>query len=96
LLAIAAWRGFSLTQIRGQWRHLLVMTVLCIVLCNGLQIWSMQWVPSSTSALLNASSPLWIVVFGLFGARAHRPNSQQIAGLFVGLLGTLLLLAPSG
>jgi drug/metabolite transporter (DMT)-like permease len=96
LLAVAYWRGFSLQQVHGQWRHLLVMTLLCIVLCNGLQIWSMQWVPSNTSALLNASSPLWIVVFGLFGVRAHRPDAREIIGLVVGFLGTLLLIAPAG
>ena len=95
LLAVALWRGFSPAQLHGQWRHLLVMSMLGIALCNGLQVWAMQWVPSHTSALLNASSALWIVVFGLFGARAHRPGLRAALGLIVGFAGTALLIWPA-
>ena len=94
LTSVALWRGFRPAQLAGQWRHLLVMSVLGIALCNGLQMWAMQWVPSNTSALLNASCALWIVVFGLFGSRAHRPTSRAISGLVIGFAGTALLVAP--
>ena len=94
LTSVALWRGFRPAQLAGQWRHLLVMSVLGIALCNGLQMWAMQWVPSNTSALLNASCALWIVVFGLFGSRAHRPAARAIAGLVIGFAGTALLVAP--
>jgi drug/metabolite transporter (DMT)-like permease len=57
-------------------------------------VWAMQWVPSHASALLNASCALWIVVFGLFGARAHRPDSRAVIGLVVGFIGTTLLVWP--
>jgi drug/metabolite transporter (DMT)-like permease len=55
----------------------------------------MQWVPASTSALLNASSALWIAVFGLVGAYAHRPAMRSLAGLAIGFIGTLLLIWPA-
>ena len=38
---------------------------------------------------------LWIVVFGLFGARAHRPRPRAITGLVVGFAGTVLLIWPA-
>lgn len=95
LTAVAFWRGFRPAQLAGQWQHLLVMSLLGIAVCNGLQVWAMQWVPSHTSALLNASSALWIVVFGLFGARAHHPGLRAIAGLATGFAGTALLIWPS-
>jgi drug/metabolite transporter (DMT)-like permease len=94
LYGVALTRGFAPVQFTGQWRHLAVMSLLGIALCNGLQVWAMQWVPANTSALLNASSALWIVVFGLFGARAHRPSSRAVVGLAIGFVGTALLIWP--
>jgi drug/metabolite transporter (DMT)-like permease len=95
LVSVGLWRGFRPAQLAGQWQHLLVMSLLGIALCNGLQVWAMQWVPSNTSALLNASCALWIVVFGLFGSRGHRPSSRAVVGLLIGFAGTALLMAPT-
>jgi drug/metabolite transporter (DMT)-like permease len=95
LFGIALLRGFQVAHLQGQWRHLIVMSILGIALCNGLQVWAMQWVPSHTGALLNASSALWIVVFGLFGTRSHRPSGRAVLGLTIGFLGTLLLIWPT-
>jgi drug/metabolite transporter (DMT)-like permease len=55
----------------------------------------MQWLPSHTGALLNASCAFWIVAFGLFGRRAHRPSVTALAGVLVGFFGTALLVWPS-
>jgi drug/metabolite transporter (DMT)-like permease len=95
LTGIAYWRGFRIAQLAGQWHHILVMSLLGIAVCNGLQVWAMQTVPSGTSALLNASCALWIVVFGLFGARAHRPGTREMLGLAIGFIGTALLVLPA-
>jgi len=95
LTGIAFWRGFRPAQLAGQWHHLVVMSFLGIAVCNGLQVWAMQWVPSGTSALLNASCALWIVLFGLFGARGHRPGSREMLGLAIGFIGTALLVLPA-
>ncbi|MEO8307004.1 MAG: EamA family transporter [Pseudomonadota bacterium] len=95
LMGVAFWRGFSIRQLDGHWGHLLMMSLLGVSVCNGLQVWAMQWVPSHTGALLNASSALWIVIFGLFGARSHRPETRAIAGLVIGFIGTVLLVWPA-
>lgn len=95
LTGIALWRGFQPAQLAGQWRHLLVMSFLGVAVCNGLQVWAMQWVPSGTSALINASCALWIVLFGLFGARSHRPGGREMAGLVIGFIGTAWLILPA-
>jgi drug/metabolite transporter (DMT)-like permease len=95
LTGIAVWRGLRPAQLAGQWHHLLVMSFLGIAVCNGLQVWAMQWVPSGTSALLNASCALWIVLFGLFGERGHRPTGRETLGLAIGFIGTALLMLPA-
>lgn len=94
LTAVALWRGFRPAQLRGQWWHLLVLSFIAVALSNGMQSWALQWIPSHTSALLNASCALWIVLFGLFGARAHHPGPRAVAGLIVGFAGTVLLMWP--
>lgn len=95
LMSVALWRGFRLAQIAEQWKYLLVMSLLGIAISNGLQIWAMQWVPSHTAALLNASCALWIVLFGLTGRRAHYPGLRAVTGIVVGFVGTGLLIWPS-
>jgi drug/metabolite transporter (DMT)-like permease len=94
LTAVAFWRGFRLSELKGQWKHLLVLSFIAVAISNALQSWALQWVPSHTSALLNASCALWIVVFGLFGKRAHHPGLRAIIGLVVGFAGTALLMWP--
>jgi drug/metabolite transporter (DMT)-like permease len=96
LTGVALWRGFRPASLAGQWRHLLVLSLLVISLSNGLQIWAMQWVQANTSSLLNASCAFWIVLFGLTGRRAHHPGARTIAGLIIGFIGTALLVWPSG
>ncbi len=95
LTGVALWRGFRPAQLAGQWRHLLVLSLIVVAISNSLQAWAMQWVPSHASALLNASCALWIVVFGLFGARGHHPGARAVTGLVVGFAGTALLMWPA-
>jgi drug/metabolite transporter (DMT)-like permease len=95
LVAVAIWRGVRLKHLAGHWRHLIILSFIAVAISNGLQSWALQWVPSHTSALLNASCALWIVVFGLFGRRAHHPGPRAITGLVVGFIGTALLMWPT-
>jgi drug/metabolite transporter (DMT)-like permease len=94
LTAVALWRGFRFAHLQGQWRHILVLSFIGVALSNAMQSWALQFIPSHSSALLNASCALWIVVFGLFGARAHHPGPRAILGLVVGFAGTVLLMWP--
>ncbi len=94
LLGISAWRGWPGAALRREWPTLVVQGFTGVTLVYGLQAWAMQWVPSSTGALLNASSAFWIVGLGLFGARAHRPAAQGWVGLLLGAAGTALLVWP--
>ena len=95
LTAVAFWRGFRLRQAKGHWRELIILSFIGVSISNAMQTWAMQWVPSHTSALLNASCALWIVVFGLFGRRAHKPSTLEITGLVIGFAGTALLMLPA-
>lgn len=92
---VALWRGFEVRTLREEWRHVVVLGLGGVTLVNGLQVWAMQYLPSHTGALLNASNAFWIVAFGLFGRRAHRPTSLTLIGVVVGFAGTALLVWPA-
>jgi len=96
LSAFALSRGFDVRSLRTEWRHVVVLGVVGVALVNGLQVVALQWVPSSAGALLNASCAFWIVLFGLFGRRAHRPSPLAWTGIAVGFVGTVALVWPRG
>lgn len=94
LVAIAALRGARFPTRATQWKHILAMGVLTILISNGINNWAIQWVPSNQSALINATSAFWIAGFGTFGPRGHSLSSRARAGLVVGFLGAALILWP--
>ena len=71
LVAVAALRGARFPIGTEQWKHVLMMGLLTVLISNGINNWAIQWVPSNQSALINATSAFWIAGFGTFGPRGH-------------------------
>lgn len=95
---LAGWglaRGAGLPT-PAQWGRAGVAGFLMLVLGNGCVTWAVQYVPSSTAALLVASEPMWLVLaaWTCFGGR--RPSLRTVLGLASGLVGVGLLVAPQG
>jgi drug/metabolite transporter (DMT)-like permease len=53
--------------------------------------WAEQSVPSGPAALLNATTPAWVVVIEWLTRRRGRPNGRVLAGLAAGVVGVLVL-----
>jgi drug/metabolite transporter (DMT)-like permease len=96
LTAFAAWRHGPPVLTRTEVRHVLLMAFLGVLLSNACHVIAMQTVQSNTAALLNASPALWIAWLGTFGPHKRPLTAAQQAGLFVGLSGVLMILAPRG
>lgn len=60
---------------------------------NSVLVWAEQFVPSGLAALLVATVPLWVVVISSVESR-QRPATTAIAGVFLGLVGIVLLVGP--
>jgi drug/metabolite transporter (DMT)-like permease len=60
LVGFAAARGARVPFSGREWKHILIMGVLTVLVSNGINNWAIQWVPSNQSALLNATSAFWI------------------------------------
>jgi drug/metabolite transporter (DMT)-like permease len=79
-----------------EWRHVTVAGFFMVFISNGLNTWSMQYLPSNESALLNGTSAFWIAGLGVFGRRGHPLTRLAVAGLLIGFIGAMLMLVPKG
>ncbi|HMF18857.1 MAG TPA: EamA family transporter, partial [Gemmataceae bacterium] len=94
LLGFLALRGQRLRLSRQDWARLLWSSLLLFVAGNGLVTVAMRTVPSSFTAVLVASTPLWIGLFEMFWPGGDRLTMRGWLGMIVGLAGVLILLAP--
>jgi drug/metabolite transporter (DMT)-like permease len=95
LYAWARWRGAN--AVAG--RELLAMVPTAILLFGGgyvLVAWAEQFVPSGPAALLNATTPAWVVLFEWLSRQRARPKLSFALALGLGLGGVALLVGGRG
>ncbi|HEY1035497.1 MAG TPA: EamA family transporter, partial [Pseudoxanthomonas sp.] len=92
LFLFLRWRGVA-APTRAQWKNLLVMGALLLLMGNGMVVLAEQTVSSGLAAVAVASMPLWM---GLFGAmRGQHPTRGEWLGIIVGFAGVVWLNAGS-
>ncbi|HEX3912174.1 MAG TPA: EamA family transporter [Steroidobacteraceae bacterium] len=79
-----------------EWRHVTIAGFFMVFISNGLNTWSMQYLPSNEAALLNGTSAFWIAGLGVFGRRGHPLSRFALLGLVIGFIGAMLMLTPRG
>src|ERR1700728_86713 len=96
LLALIArfWSGSPWPDRLIEWRHVIIAGFFMIFVSNGLNTWSMRYLASNQSALLNGTSAFWIAGLGVFGRRGHPLTRWAVLGLGIGFLGAALMLIP--
>jgi drug/metabolite transporter (DMT)-like permease len=92
---------YGWTRLRGaekpspqHWLSAVIVGGLMLLMGNGGVTWAEQQIPSGVAALLISTSPFWFVVLEWVWFGAARPSRRVMAGLGVGLVGTLLLIGP--
>ncbi|MEB3368850.1 DMT family transporter [Saccharopolyspora mangrovi] len=93
LLVICAVRGLRMPGDRNLWRHVAVAAVFANALPWVLLAVGEQSVESGLAGVINATTPLWTVLFGLLAGREALPP-HRAAGLLAGFLGVLVIFAP--
>ena len=78
-----------------EWRSAGIVGLLLLTGGNGCVVFAEQWVPSSLTALLLATTPLWIVLIDWLRPGGHRPTSRALLGVLVGFGGVALLIGPA-
>lgn len=80
------------------WRSAAIIGVLLLTGGNGLVSWAELVVPSSITALIVGSVPLWIMLMelmrGFIGKKDTRPSWIVAAGILIGFGGIVLLVSP--
>jgi drug/metabolite transporter (DMT)-like permease len=94
VLIARVWSGSPLPSRLIEWRHVIVVGFFMIFVSNGLNTWSMRYLASNQSALLNGTSAFWIAGLGVFGRRGHPLTRWAVLGLSIGFLGAALMLIP--
>lgn len=83
------------TPDKHQWRSAILIGFFLLVGGNGSVSWAEQRVFSGVTALLVGSMPVWMVLIDLLWSRDRRPGRITLAGVLLGLLGIVILIAPS-
>ena len=94
LLIATRMVGARLPKRRDLWR-IAALGLLILGGGNGALVFAEVWIPSGLAALFITTSPFWMVGLEAVlpgGDRLHLPS---LAGIAVGLLGVLLLVAPA-
>ncbi|MHB8622110.1 MAG: EamA family transporter [Sulfuricaulis sp.] len=95
LLALyARWRGQKFPSLWHEWRTIAITSLFMLVGANGLVVWGEQWVPSNQTALIVATTALWLAGFGTLGTQGQKLAPRTALGLAVGFLGAAMLLLP--
>ena len=92
LYAWARWRGAR--SVTG--REVLAMVPTAALLFGGGYVgvaWAEQYVPSGPAALLNATTPAWVVLFEWLTRKRSRPSLRFAFALGLGLGGVALLVS---
>jgi drug/metabolite transporter (DMT)-like permease len=90
LYAFLRLRGVAAPDRRG-WGAALVVGGLLLGVGNGLVCIAEQWVPSGTTALIVAVTPLWMTALPWAARRAPAPRPLVLVGVLVGLGGVAVL-----
>ncbi|GAB3150078.1 DMT family transporter [Micromonospora sonneratiae] len=75
-------------------RHLAVVGFLLCVLPLLLFAWAAQHIPSGLSSIYNATTPLMTMAIGVAVLPAEKMGPLRSAGILVGAVGILIVLAP--
>lgn len=73
-----------------EWQSIIILSLLNFLLANGLSTWGLKYISSGLGAIIGAIFPLWLVVIGLFSAKAKMPN-KAILGLLLGFTGICII-----
>jgi drug/metabolite transporter (DMT)-like permease len=98
VLSLVARFGFGYRFPRDvrDWRHIAITGVFMVCLSNGLNAWSIKYLPSGQAAMLSGTTAFWIAGLGTLGARGQPLTRATSAGLCIGFFGTVLMMIPKG
>jgi drug/metabolite transporter (DMT)-like permease len=93
MLAVLAVGRYHLPRELAPWAHLTVMAVVANIAPYFFFGWGVERIASGLAGVLNATTPLFTVVFALT-THSERLPAVRMAGLLLGFVGVVVLAAP--
>ncbi len=93
LLGVMYWQRQYIPRDRATLLKYLFMGVFNVVVPFLLITWGETHIDSSLAAILNATTPLFVIVIGHFGLHDEKITLPKLAGLLVGFVGVIVLVA---
>ena len=94
LFAIVPARREKIPRQGRLWAHIVVAALFANTVPYLLFAVAEQTVNSSTAGIINATTPLWTVLLALAVRHQKTVTNWQVAGLFVGFIGAVLIFTP--
>lgn len=76
------------------WGHMTVLAISFCVVPFLLFSWAQQHVTSGLASIYNATTPIMTAIMAWLVFRVERLRAMQIAGILVGILGVMVIIAP--
>ena len=92
MFLLAAVRHERLMPGRGQWRRLVIASILNITSFTGLATCALFWLDASEAAIIAYTMPIWAALIA-WPVLGERPTMGRVLGLAIGLGGVTTLMA---
>jgi drug/metabolite transporter (DMT)-like permease len=92
--ALVLLRREHLSRSLRVWAHLTVLGLTFCVIPFLLFSWAQQHVSSGLASIFNATTPIMTAVMAWLVFRVERLKALQVAGIAVGILGVVVIIAP--
>ncbi len=93
MLVVVAYRREALPRRLTPWAHLTVMAIVTNIAPYFLYAWAEQHINSGLAGVLNATTPLFTLLFAVSTHTEHL-TASRVVGLALGFLGVVVLAAP--
>lgn len=93
LYGVLRWRGVP-PPTKEEFKTGFIIGIFLFLGGNGGVVWAEQYVPSGLTALLIATTSLWMILLDWLWKKNGRPSLQTSIGIVLGMLGIFLLIDP--
>jgi drug/metabolite transporter (DMT)-like permease len=95
MLLAMRWMGLHLPRDRRSWFHLSLLGFLNVAFPMALFFLAQTRIDSSLASILNATTPMWGVVFAHYFIRDEPATFPKIIGVLTGFAGIVLMIGPT-
>lgn len=95
LLVLVKFSGQQMPRERHIWGSFLIMGLLNNLIPFSLIFWGQTQIASSLASILNATTPLFTVVFAHFLTSDEKMSGNRLVGVLLGLFGVITMIGPA-